>query len=387
MKDKNKKDNEVNILKARIKELEKSEVLRKQTEEKIEHLNLVLRAIRNVNQLIIKEKNMDVLIQKICEILIEDRGYSNAWIVLLGKQKEYINSAESGLSKSFIPMRKMLEEETLTNCGNSALKKKDLVIIKDPKKECIDCPLSANYSGQSSYSICIRHNNNIYGLLSVSVSRHYVDDKEEQDLFKEVAADIAFALYSIEVEKERKKAVEKLRIKDFAFQSSLSADSIGNNEGFITHANPSFARIWGYVNVGEVVGKAILDFLADKDKALEIIESINNTGNWEGEYTALRKDGTTFIAWSSANAVYDEEGNQTALYSSVVDITERKKTEEELANHKDHLEKLVKERTAELEEKNKELMRYNKLFIGREFRIKELKDKVKELEKELGIKK
>ncbi|MBW2616938.1 MAG: hypothetical protein JRD02_12290, partial [Deltaproteobacteria bacterium] len=44
------------------------------------------------------------------------------------------------------------------------------------------------------------------------------------------------------------------------------------------------------------------------------------------------------------------------------------------------LEELVKERTAELEEKNAELERMNDLFVGREFRIKELRDRVKELE-------
>ncbi|MCK4266689.1 MAG: PAS domain S-box protein, partial [Thermoplasmata archaeon] len=119
------------------------------------------------------------------------------------------------------------------------------------------------------------------------------------------------------------------------------ADSIGNNEGFLTHANPAFARIWGYENVDEVIGKPILDFLADKDEALEIIKSINNTGKWEGEYTALRKDGSTFIAWSSSNAVYDAEGNQTALYSSVVDITERKKAEEELRLERDNINNIL----------------------------------------------
>lgn len=63
------------------------------------------------------------------------------------------------------------------------------------------------------------------------------------------------------------------------------------------------------------------------------------------------------------------------------DITERKLTEEELAKHREHLEELIKVRTKELEEKNKKLERFNKLFVDREFRIKELRDKVKELEK------
>jgi len=62
-------------------------------------------------------------------------------------------------------------------------------------------------------------------------------------------------------------------------------------------------------------------------------------------------------------------------------LDERRKVEDELEKHREHLEELVKERTVELEKKNVELERFNKLFIGREFRIKELRDKVKELEK------
>lgn len=55
--------------------------------------------------------------------------------------------------------------------------------------------------------------------------------------------------------------------------------------------------------------------------------------------------------------------------------------------HIENLEKLVDERTHELLQKNeemkqnlKELERMNELFVGREFRIRELKDKIGELE-------
>ncbi len=147
-------------------------------------------------------------------------------------------------------------------------------------------------------------------------------------------------------ELKQSRAEERLRIKEFAFNSSLSAESIGNNKGFLTHANLSFASIWGYKNVDEVIGKPILDFLANKDDAIEIIGSIKKTGKWEGEYTALKKDGSTFIAHSSANAVYDEEGNQIALYSSVVDITERKLAEEEIKSSRIRLEHLLAKSSA-----------------------------------------
>lgn len=67
------------------------------------------------------------------------------------------------------------------------------------------------------------------------------------------------------------------------------------------------------------------------------------------------------------------------------DITKRMKTEEELKKYQIHLERIIKERTIELQEKVNKLEQYNKLFVGREFRIKELRDRVKELEEQLKI--
>jgi hypothetical protein len=71
------------------------------------------------------------------------------------------------------------------------------------------------------------------------------------------------------------------------------------------------------------------------------------------------------------------EGEIYELYGTSQDITDLKNTELELQRHKEHLEELVQERTMELEMKNDDLTRYNKLFIGREYRIKELKNEIK----------
>ena len=62
------------------------------------------------------------------------------------------------------------------------------------------------------------------------------------------------------------------------------------------------------------------------------------------------------------------------------EIEERKRAEEALQKANDELEAKVRKRTAELEEKVADLERMNDLFVGREFRIKELRDRVKELE-------
>jgi len=57
------------------RELREAEIRRQNRThvETIEHLNQVLHAIRNVDQLIVREKDPRVLIQEACKLLVETR--------------------------------------------------------------------------------------------------------------------------------------------------------------------------------------------------------------------------------------------------------------------------------------------------------------------------
>ncbi|MDD2853151.1 MAG: PAS domain S-box protein [Desulfuromonadaceae bacterium] len=70
------------------------------------------------------------------------------------------------------------------------------------------------------------------------------------------------------------------------------------------------------------------------------------------------------------------------------EIEKRQEAQEELERLNERLELRVQERTAELEaksdeleQKNRELERFNKLFVGRELKMVELKERIRELEK------
>lgn len=66
------------------------------------------------------------------------------------------------------------------------------------------------------------------------------------------------------------------------------------------------------------------------------------------------------------------------------DITERKKFEEELDLHRVNLENLVSVRTEELRRVNSELERFNRLAVGRELRMIELKREINEMAAQAG---
>lgn len=172
----------------------------------LSHLNGILRAIRNVNQLIITENNPNHLIQRACELLTEDRGYESAWIALYGKDEKFVSFAESGIGDDLIPMKKLLKEGKLVECCRRALKKSGVIVIEDPGFVCKGCPLLGKNADCRKLSIRLKHKKKLYGFLIVSLITEFPTDNEEQSLFTEVAGDIAFALHDIELEKEHKKA-------------------------------------------------------------------------------------------------------------------------------------------------------------------------------------
>ena len=192
-------------------------------EDRIEHLNLVLRAIRNVNQLITKEKDRDKLLQGVCNNLVGTRGYLHAWVVLLDKSGKLLKTAEAGLGENFLPMAELLKQGKLTRCGRKALEQPGVVVTEDPASICTDCPLAESYSRRTGVTIRLEHEEEVYGLISVSVPKDFAESKEEHSLFREVAGDISFALRSLEAgemlklaEDERERALHDMgeRVKE-----------------------------------------------------------------------------------------------------------------------------------------------------------------------------
>ena len=115
-------------------------------------------------------------------------------------------------------------------------------------------------------------------------------------------------------------------------------------------------------------------------------DKINHVLNFKDEkysYTArlLHADGTYRWQTVIGHAIeHDESGKTVRMLGVRVDVDEAKKAEEEVKKLNIELEQKVTERTLELEKKNSDLKRMNKLFVGRELRMAELKNNIKALE-------
>jgi len=139
---------------------------------------------------------------------------------------------------------------------------------------------------------------------------------------------------------EHKRAAKELRIKENAIASSINAIAMADLEGNLIYVNPSFRKLWGYEEK-ELLGRPAVEFWQEAEKALEVIEALRENGDWLGELTAKRKDGSAFCVQLSANMVADEIGNPICMMGSFVEITKQKRAEEALKESKERFRSLV----------------------------------------------
>lgn len=125
-------------------------------------------------------------------------------------------------------------------------------------------------------------------------------------------------------------AEKALLLTNLVFEASITANSIADVDGNVVKANSAFLRLWGYERVEEVLGRPVSDFLHFSEEASKIINALHSLGEWEGIYTAKRKDGSAFTAHGLASVVLDESENVVGYQSAVLDITEQKEMEETL---------------------------------------------------------
>ena len=129
---------------------------------------------------------------------------------------------------------------------------------------------------------------------------------------------------------ERKRIEEELRVKDLAIASSIDGIGISDLEGNIIYVNKTALKMWGAEDISEVIGTSALSLAQSEDEAIEIYQSVIEKGSWSGEASGYRKDGSPITVHISASLVRNEKGEPICLMDSFVDITDRKRMEEEL---------------------------------------------------------
>jgi PAS domain S-box-containing protein len=178
---------------------------------------------------------------------------------------------------------------------------------------------------------------------------------------------------------ERKRSENLISMFAQSLKSINEIVSITNLENKLLYVNESYLKTYGYAE-NELIGQHAGIVISPNNPA-ELAEEIftaTRSGGWKGEALDIRKDGSEFPIYLSTSIVYDIEGKPFGLMGVAIDISERKRVENDLIKAKEIAESVNKLKDAFIANMSHEIRTPLNGILGMTSLIKDLFiDKIK----------
>lgn len=165
-------------------------------------------------------------------------------------------------------------------------------------------------------------------------------------------------------ERERLAEDAERRLWARVFEGSNDAIIITDARHRVVAVNPAFERAMGYRS-DEVLGHDPHELMASGQHDEAYYQAawrlIDAQGYWQGEIWDRIKSGEILPKLLSISAIRDPSGVVSNYVGIYADLTEKKRSEAQLQQYREQLEKLVQERTRELESTQQALLKQEKL--------------------------
>jgi len=241
---------------------------RKQAILRIEHLNRVLRAVRDITALMVQERDRGRLIREACRLLVDHRGYASA--VLLVTDAEGTRMVDRGVSGLAATMTSLQEggsdAELPAGCRTARESATGIAVVDRGHADQV-CPLLGARQDALPVCICLRHEGRVYGYLAVALALGDDLDVEERELLIEMGHDLGYALHNIETEAARQAAEVEREVLQDQLNQVQKLEAVGRLAGGVAHDfNNLLMGMMGYVelSVGELPGDhPVQEYLAE----------------------------------------------------------------------------------------------------------------------------
>jgi PAS domain S-box-containing protein len=304
--------------------------------KKFERLNLLLGIVKDIHKYLFREKDRTKLLQGICDILIKNHKYCyTTWIALLNESGKLIPIAQAGFRKKFLPIIEQLKKGELPYCVRKALMDSKIFITEVPLSDCKGCPLFTNYKNRGALTVRLEYEGRVFGILSISMSKEFIQEEKEHGLLKEIASDIAFVLHNIELEKNRREVKEALFESEKRFRNLVENSFTGIliiQDDQIIYKNPEqerlfspFPKSFNFTNFNNIHPDDVEK--VKKNYESIISKKVPNLSLDFRFYPEGKMDSRLDMKWVYCKASRIKYKNKDAILFNMMDITRAKEME------------------------------------------------------------
>lgn len=314
---------------------------------KNEHLNSVLSVIRDVNQIIIREKNIDKLIQEICDTLVSKHVFGSAWIVLYDNFKvpKYIYTTDKSQNADMFVEK--IKSGWIPKCIEAS-REDSSYFIENSDEQCLECLLKDIHNVKSAFNLELKYKDKVFGYLTLRIDKKYIKDSDDKELLLEVAGDIAYALNNVEVEQD---IAELQELYDNSMNSLENLFFAKDRNLIYLTCNRAFEKFTGK-SKNEIIGKSdydifdkeFADFLSQHDEQILYGKASKLNYDW-----VTYPDGKRVYILTTKSPLLNSDGEIIGLVVNSVDITEQKKSQEALIESEKRFKQLMKESPSVME--------------------------------------
>ncbi len=301
---------------------------KKNAQLKEKHASDLFNALRKINKLIVSEKNAEGLLNKTCQLLSENFGYTNCWIMTVDENDQLID-VYSSFAKSNV-LRELLMKSRYPKCLRDIRRSKEDIIVYKDSDNCRECLALDDSKDQSGLILTgkLHFGGNIFGYIIVSLPVELAYSEKEREFFAELTTDISFALHKIHLKK--KMEISETNYRLFIETANEAIIAVDKN-GVITFVNDKVLDMLGYER-HELLGKLSRKFIHKEDLNLHqsSLRKLSMGQKSVYEKRLVHKDGSIVWTVHSSSPVYDESDNFSGAFAMVADITPLKKAEASL---------------------------------------------------------
>ena len=309
----------------------------KARENQLRHKTRMYDFLSHVNQAIVRADSEFDLLQRVCEVAVQQGQFRKAWVTLFD---------------AHIP--RQLNCQAAAGDAQPAQDTLSFRVSPDPVAELPQCllegrcfrtadlsqhpdlPLWAIQAIEANTPGCVivplLRDQELVGHLLLLGRRVRDQDREELALFQDLSDDLSFALTNLHRDTQHDLTQERVRLHAAALESTRDGMMVLDRNRILVSINSAFTSLTGY-HEDEAVGRTPEFLIPDQSADLidEIRTDLRKHGAWQGEVWFRRKSGELFMVKMSLSAVHSARGRPAHFVAMFTDITPLKETEERLA--------------------------------------------------------